>query len=169
LERLTPARRRAPVRAQGPAVREKVLLFRVGHEIYGIGLRGLREVLLPDGVPVPPAPPYQVCVALAYRNRRIPVIRMSALFEGPTTGAPATARVLVTQGRDRVLGLLVDEVLEIADVDPTRIAPVPGLATLLDGRSFRGLFSRQDRIILLVSEVGLGELDEVVQFYAGGS
>jgi purine-binding chemotaxis protein CheW len=169
LERLAPAKRQARTRAEGPTVQEKFLLFRVGEEIYGMGLRGLREVLLPDGMTFLPTPPYQVCVALDHRGRRIPVIRMRALFEGSPAGVPPTARVLLTQGQARPIGLLVDEVLEMVEVDPGRIGAVPALATLLDPSCFRGLFTRQERIILLVNEDGLGGLDEVVQFYATGS
>lgn len=168
VERLAPARRQARIRAEGAAVREKFLLFRVGEETYGMGLRGLREVLPPDGVTVLPTPPYQVCGTLEHRGRRIPVIRMRALFEGAAAGTPRTARVLLTQGQGRALGLLVDEVLEMAEVDPARIAAVPALATLLPSACFRGLFTRQGRIILLVSEDGLAGLDEVGQFYAAG-
>ena len=169
LERLAPAKRKARTRAGGPTAQEKFLLFRVGEEIYGMGLRGLREVLLPDGVTPLASPAYQVCAALEHRGRRFPVIRLRALFEGSPVELPSTARVLLTQGQARPLGLLVDEVLEMAEVDPARIGAIPALATLLDPSCFRGLFTRRDRIILLVNEDGLGGYDEVVQFYASGS
>lgn len=169
MERLAPAKRRTRVRAEARAVGEPFLLFRVGDEIYGVGLRGLQSVLLPDGVTPLPTPPYQVCAALDHRGRRLPVIRMRELFGLPTSSLPATARAVVTQGQGRALGLLVDEVLEMVEVDPTHIAPVPALATLLDPAFFRGLFRRQDRIVLLVNEGGLAGLDEVVGFYAAGS
>jgi purine-binding chemotaxis protein CheW len=166
---LTPTKQRTRARAEGSAAREKFLLFRVGDETYGVGLRGLRQVLLPDGLTALPAPAFQACAAITYRGRRLPVIRMRALFEGSPAEIPVTARVLLTQGQGQVLGLLVDEVLEMTEVDPARISPVPTLATLLDPACFRGLYSRQDRVILLVNEDGLTGLDEVVQFYADGS
>ena len=169
LERFTPASRRARARAECPAVQERFLLFRVGDEIYGIGLRGLHEVLLSDGVAGLPTPPFQVCVPLAYRGRSIPVIRMRVLFEETQAAIPATARVLVTHAQGRLIGLLVDEVLEMAEVDQAQIAPLPALATLLPPACFRGLFTRQDRIVLLLSEDGLGDMDEVAQFPAAGS
>lgn len=150
-------------------MQEKFLLFRVGEDIYGMGLRGLREVVVSDGVLPLPSPPYQMCIALEHRGRRIPVIRMRALFEGSPSGLPPTARVLLTQGQTRRLGLLVDEVLEVAEVDSARIGSLPALATLLDPSCFRGLFTRKDRVILIVNEDGLGSLDEVDRFYATGS
>lgn len=169
MERLALTKRQARHPAEGAAAPEKFLLFRVGEEIYGMGLRALREVLLPEGVTALPTPPYQVCGSLAHRGRRIPVIRMRALFEAAAGGTPATGRVLLTQGQGRAFGLLVDEVLEMAEVDPARIGPLPALATLLPPACFRGLFARQDRLVLLVSEEGLGGLDEVVQFYAASA
>jgi purine-binding chemotaxis protein CheW len=169
LQRPAPAKRQARIGTEGPRTQEKFLLFRVGEEIYGMGLSGLREVLLPDGVMPLPSPPYQVCVALEHRGRRLPVIRMRALFEASPAGFPPTARVLLTQGHGRPLGLLVDEVLEMAEVDSARIGALPALTTLLDPACFRGLFARQDRIILLVNEDGLARCDEVVQFYAADS
>lgn len=166
LERFTPANRRPSARAEGPAVQERFLLFRVGGEIYGMGLQGLQAVLPSDGVTVLPAPPFQVCVPLAHRGRSIPVIRMRALFEGTQAAVPMTARVLVAQAGGRAFGLLVDEVLEMAEVDPAQIASVPALATLLPLACFRGLFTRQNRIIVLLNEDGLGRIDEVAQFSA---
>lgn len=163
---LTPAKQRARAKAKGPAAREQFLLFRVGDGIYGLGLRGLWEVLLPEGVTDLPTPPYQVCTALAYRGRRIALIRMGELFGVAVDALPASARVLLTQGQGRPLGLLVDEVLEVAEVDPARIAPVPPMSTLLSLRFFRGLISRNGRVILLMDGDGLAEFEQVIGFYA---
>ena len=169
VEHLAPTKQPARIRTGGPTAQEKFLLFRVGEEIYGLGLRGLREVLLPERMTPLPFPAYQVCAALEHRGRRLPVIRMRTLFEGPPGESPSTARVLLTQSQARSFGLLVDEVLEMAEVDPARIGVLPALATLLDPSCFRGLFTRQSRIILLVNEDGLAGCDEVVQFYATNS
>lgn len=168
LERFGLAGRRGPVRAEGSELRERFLLFRVGAEIYGMGLRGLQEVLPPDGVAALPALPSQVCVLLAHRGRSVPVIRARALFEGSQTAIPPTARVLLTRGR-RAIGLLVDEVLDMAEASPAEVAPLPERATLLDPACFRGLFTRQDRIIVLLNEAGLEGLDEVAQLGAAGT
>jgi len=167
VEARTLARQRTHGLTKARAAREQVLLFRVGGEVYGIGLHALWEVLLPEGVTGLPTPPYQVCTALAYRGRRLPLIRMSELFGILAERVPLTSRVLLIQAQGRPLGLLVDEVLEMIEVESAALAPVPALATLLRSEIFRGLFRRGERIILVVSEEGLGGLQEVGQFYGG--
>jgi purine-binding chemotaxis protein CheW len=144
--------------------REQILLFRIGEGLYGIGIRGLWEVLSPEGITSLPTPQYQICTALAYRGRRLPLVRLGELFGVPANHVPPSARVLLTQGNGRPLGLLVDEVLGVVEVDPHRIAPMPSQASTLGPEFFRGLVGKDDRVIILVNEDGLGSMAEVSQF-----
>jgi hypothetical protein len=78
-----------------PVAREQVLLFRVGESLYGIGIRGLWEVLSPEGITSLPTPQYQICTALAYRGRiQSPATRL-------TFGGPCRGRHLAEEIRDQ--------------------------------------------------------------------
>lgn len=166
---VSPARRRPRVAAGGAtAVREKLLLFRVGDGTYGVSLGGLWEVLLPLGVTMLPTPPYQVCTALAYRGKNLPLIRLSQLFASSATAVPATTRVLLVRGSGQPIGLLADDVLEVAEVEVGRIQPFPALATTLPREFFRGVLAWRGRIIFVIDDAALGGFDEVVRFYADG-
>jgi len=160
-------RRAVRGRVATPVAREQALLFRVGEGLYGIGIRGMWEVLSPEGITSLPTPQYQICTALAYRGRRLPLVRLGELFGVSADTVPPNARVLLTQGRGKPLGLLVDEVLGVVDIDPQRIAPMPALATVLSPALFRGLVGKDDRVVILVSEDGLGDMSEVANFSDG--
>jgi purine-binding chemotaxis protein CheW len=164
LEGRTLVRRAARGRVATPAAREQVLLFRVGEGLYGIGIRGLWEVLSPEGITSLPTPQYEICTVLAYRGRRLPLVRLGELFGVSADTVSSNARVLLTQGRGTALGLLVDEVLEVVDIDPQRIAPMPAMASMLSPALFRGLVDRDDRVIILLSGDGLGDMAEVAHF-----
>ncbi len=160
----TVLRRAVRGRAAAPVAREQVLLFRVGESLYGLGIRGLWEVMSPEGITGLPTPQYQICTALAYRGQRLPLVRLGELFGVSADSVPPNARVLLTQGRGKPLGLLVDEVLEVVDIDPQRIAPMPAMASMLNPALFRGLVSKDGGVIILVSEDGLGGMTEVARF-----
>ena len=161
------AKRRARLRpAQTVAVREQILLFRIGDGTYGLGVDKVWEILTPEGVTDLPTPPHQICTALAYRARRLPLIRLSELFGVPLYQVPAEARVLLTESHQGLLGLLVEQVLGLAEVRHGQVARLPALATLLDPRLFRGAFTRDEGVVVLLDPDGLGALEEVAQFHA---
>jgi chemotaxis signal transduction protein len=89
---------------------------------------------------------------------------MSELFGMSAERVLPTARVLLIQGQGRPLGLLVDEVLGVVDVNPQRVGAMPTQASLLSPQLFRGLFSRESQVVILLSEDGLGGMAEVAQF-----
>jgi purine-binding chemotaxis protein CheW len=165
---LTPARRRSRTAASTAGTRERFLLFRVGGGVYAVGIGGLWEVLLPEGVTTLPTPPYQVCTGLAYRGKRLPLIRLGELFAPPSAGVPATARVLLLRGGERAVGLLTDDVLEVAEIEVARLRPLPALATTLPRGFFRGAFAWKERVVLVIDEAAPGEFEEVVRFYTDG-
>jgi purine-binding chemotaxis protein CheW len=157
-------RRAVRGRVERAAPCEQVLLFRVGEGVYGVGIRALWEVLSPEGVTSLPTPAYQVCTALAYRGQRLPLIRLGELFSESGNSVPASAQVLLTQSQGRALGILVDGVMGVVEIDPQRIAPMPAQASVLSPGLFRGLVERDDRVIILVDPDGFGGLPEVSQF-----
>jgi hypothetical protein len=53
------------------------------------------------------------------------------------------------------------------DIDPQRIAPMPAMASMLSPSLFRGLIGKEGRVIILVSEDGLGGMAEVASFSEG--
>ena len=161
-----PARRRLRTGGESSGARERLLLFRVGDGTYGVSLEGLWEVLLPEGVTTLPTPPYQVCTALAYRGKSLPLIRLSELFAIGSTAIPPTARVLLVRGRRGAVGLLADDVLQVAEIETARIHPFPAMATTLPRGFFRGAVSWQGRALFLIDGESLADFDEVQRFYA---
>ena len=166
MEGRTLAKRPGRGRAEVSVATEQVLLFRIGDGIYGVGIHGLWEVLSSEGVTGLPTPAYQVCSALAYRGRTLPLVRLSELFGVSTDRVSPTARVLLTQAHGRALGLLVDEVFGVVEIEPRRIARMPAQATLLNPDMFRGLCSRGAEVVILINVDGLGSIPEVAQFAA---
>lgn len=151
----------------GPA-REEILLFLVADEIYGISVRCLRQVILPDGLRDIPGTQYDALGEAGYKDAKIPVVKMGALLGFPPPADASRRRILVVDAGGRRFGLMVDGVEDMVEVDPTGIDPLPGGVTLLDPRLFRGLFRRKEQIVLLMAEGGLAAMEDIEAYAAGG-
>lgn len=159
-------RRKAAGPQPGPA-REEVLLFLVADEIYGIGVRCLRQAILSAGLRDIPGGQHDALGEVGYRDGKIPVVKMGVLFGFPAPADPSRRRILVVEAGGRRFGLMVDGVGETAEVDPKGIDPLPEMVTLLDPRLFRGLFRHKERIVLLMAEGGLAAMEDIEAYGAG--
>ncbi|MBI5166210.1 MAG: chemotaxis protein CheW [candidate division NC10 bacterium] len=148
------------------------MLFTIGEGAFGMGIGCLAEATYPVDLTTL-STPYTYCAKLPFRGREIPVLQLAHLF-GFAEGRPHPGqRVLVIHSGDIWVGFLVDQVLEVVEVSPQEIVPMPEMLTLLDPRFFRGLVRRDSNIIILLDPLPLAALDEVSYFYSfrdeGGS
>ena len=105
--------------------------FRLADEEYGTDILQVQEIKCWDSVTrVPHAPPYMLGV-MNLRGSIVPLIDLRLrLGSGPARFEAATAVVVVqasgTRGR-RTVGLVVDSVTQVYDVDPSQLLPPPGV------------------------------------------
>src|SRR5580698_3136262 len=92
------------------------LMFRVGEAVFGIALSDIREVALPGPVSRIPKAAKALLGVMNLRGRIVVVADMGLLLgRGPSGLGGATERLLVLDEGRRDLGLLVSEVLLIAN------------------------------------------------------
>ena len=116
-----------------PAFRERVraregrgelLMFRIGHELFAVELAAVEEaVALPEIHPLPEMPAAMLG-AVDIRGRLTPVYSPSHVIGVPLRGA-ALAALLVRAG-ERRLGLAVDDVEDVMQLDLRELRESPG-------------------------------------------
>jgi purine-binding chemotaxis protein CheW len=120
------------------AVLAPTLLFRVGGATYGCDIAATQEIIpLRPVTRVPGAPPY-VRGLINMRGTIVTVLDLAARLD-PTSLPAAEGSILLLRYRDRLVGVVVEEVLElraleIDDGDAARRGAtiVRGMATLDD-------------------------------------
>ncbi|GEJ56183.1 chemotaxis protein CheW [Anaeromyxobacter diazotrophicus] len=110
--------------AAGAGELVELCAFQVGGEEYAIDLRRVREIVQP--LPVTPVPcgPEFLDGVMDLRGEVIPVVDVRRRLGFPVSGA-ARAKVLVVNVAGRVLGLVVDAVLEVMRLPRATIGPPP--------------------------------------------
>lgn len=104
----------------------KPVVFKVGNQLYGVDINLVqsieREIQV---VPVPNATPY-IRGIVNMRGEVIPVYSLKRKFG--LSGGEACESMIIIDTTDVKLALEVDEVVEIGDILPENVSPMPQIA-----------------------------------------
>jgi len=107
-----------------------VVAFSLDHEIYGLELQEVREIIMVGLVtPVPRAPSFIMGV-LNLRGEIIPVIDLRARFGLTHQDVTDNTRIIVTPINDVYTGLIVDSVTEVRKIDNKLLEPPPRVTSV---------------------------------------
>jgi purine-binding chemotaxis protein CheW len=126
--------------------------FRLGDEIYGIDVLQVQEVLrITEISPVPGAPHYVLGI-INLRGNVVTVIDARNRFGLPPKETDDASRIIVVDAFDKVVGLLVDNVSEVAYVPNSQIEVGPNVGAD-DGNKFVSGVSNRDGDLLIMVDL----------------
>jgi len=146
----------APTRTIGvESLAGKYMTFQLAEEVYGVAILDVREIIgLMDVTRVPRAPPF-VRGVINLRGRVIPVVDLRLQFGMEPCAATDQTVIIVVQcavdGRSLTMGVLVDQVLEVLNVQAGQIEPLPDLGERsLHSQFILGVGKAGQRIVFLL-------------------
>ena len=133
----------------------KMIVFAVGEQEYCIPILSVREIRGFEKTTALPFAPHYVCGAINLRGVILTVIDLAVYLNvEPQPGNPRRVVVIVESRNGTVCGLLVDRVIDMADVNLSDIQAVAE-----EDSSLSGLVMIADRMIgVLRLEVVVGQL-----------
>lgn len=135
------------------AVVDKVVVFRLGHESYGVDIRHVREVVAwAEPTPLPGAPA-QVEGVLNLRDEVVPVLDLARRLGATRARPDAGAQIMVVESGGGVAGLVVDEVMEVLSLGADQVQPVAALARGAGDPLVAGIVRLEGRLIIVVDLV----------------
>lgn len=135
------------------------LCFRVSDEIYGINIMDIKEIIKPREVTEIPRAPAFVSGVLSLRGTIIPVIDMRIRMGLVVENVTGKERIVVIKSNNSFSGLLVDEVIQVVQVQPSAVEAAP---TVLDGidRDFVSGLGRSDgRLIIILNLENIADIN----------
>jgi purine-binding chemotaxis protein CheW len=140
--------------ARGDVLRQ-FISFAIGDDQYGVDIMAVREIKGWSQInPLPGQPDYMRGV-LNLRGVMVPIVDLRCRFGQGTTNATPIHVVIVVQISGRPIGLLADQVLDIIDVEPARIQPVPRIADMARTDFLSGLVNIDSGMVALIDLVRL--------------
>ena len=128
----------------------KFVSFTVNDEEYAIDIMAVREIKGWTGVTALPNQPKSMRGVLNLRGAIIPIFDLRCRFGGEATLASSTHVVIIASVGDRLVGILVDAVSDILNVDTSEIRPAPTIEGHEDDGLLAGLVTVGDRMVSLL-------------------
>jgi len=134
----------------------QVACFFVGSEEYALDIMRIKEIINPVPItPVPRAPNFIEGI-IELRGAFLPVVDLRKRFDLPVPPASRETKYVIVAIEGRIVGLVVDRVVEVRRIAAEQISEAPDMAVGVDARFFNGVVKWDDRIVMLL------DLDEVL-------
>ncbi len=143
----------------------KYLTFNLGDEVYGLEILKVQEIIgLMNITGVPKTPEY-VRGVINLRGIVVPVIELRAKFgmhltEDTDRTCIVVARVSTDSGQI-IIGILVDEVSEVQDVNVGQLEPPPSIGFASDTSFILAMAKIEDKVVMLLDVDAVLSTDEM--------
>jgi purine-binding chemotaxis protein CheW len=124
--------------------------FAIGDDQYGVDIMAVREIKGWSQICALPRQPGYMRGVLNLRGIMVPILDLRCRFGQGMTQATPLHVIMVVQIDDRLVGLLADRVLDIVDVEPTKIQAVPRVAEAARIDFLSGLVTVESGMIALI-------------------
>ena len=131
----------------------KFLSFFLGSEEYTIEILKVQEIigLLPI-TPVPNMPGY-IRGVLNLRGKIVPIMDLRLRFNLPAVADTEESCIIVVLEQKQVMGIVVDKVSEVADIETHQIEELPAFGLTTDSEYLSGI-GKVGNSVKLIVEVG---------------
>lgn len=124
--------------------------FQLDKEMYGVNVMQVREVLrYSDIAPVPGAPAYVLGI-INLRGNVVSVIDTRMRFGLPPAEVTDNTRIMIIESERQVVGILVDSVAEVVDLNTKDIDDTPNVGTEESAKFICGVCNRSDDLLILI-------------------
>ena len=148
------------------------LSFTLGEEVYGIDVLKVQEIRGWEEVrPLPDTPDY-VKGVLDLRGSIVPIIDMRLRFNLKVAEYTATTVTIIlnvdTREKSHVIGIVVDGVSDVLDIQEQEVRAAPSLGGKIDTRYLLGMVSKDQHVVLLLDADNLLDPDELMSLDVEG-
>ncbi len=140
--------------------------FRLAEEIYGINVMQVQEVLRMTEIAPVPGAPSSVIGIINLRGNVVTVVDTRELFGLMREDVTDQTRIMIVECNKVIVGLLVDSVAEVVNIQNTDIDSAPNIGNEENSKYIQGVYSKNGEILILVDLNRL--LSPDANFFAGG-
>lgn len=149
------------------AVDQKLLTFSLGNEGYGISILKVKEIIGMLSITQVPRTPDFIKGVINLRGKIIPIMDLRIKFGmDEKTYNERTCIIVIEikiQGVERLLGVVVDTVSEVINIDADDIEPAPQYGSQVEHNLISGMGKVKDRVVIILDIEEVILCDEMIR------
>ena len=141
------------------------LTFQLGDELYGVDILRVQEIKGYTTVTKIPNTPPHIKGVLNLRGTIVPIVELRTKFGMPTIEYTLFTVIVVVVIQEKIMGLVVDAVSDVLNIDKKDIQPPPQFGAKVDVSFLNGIGKSNDKLVALLDMDRLlsdSDLQEVV-------
>lgn len=128
----------------------KVLLFHIDNNVYGVEIQYITEIIGIQPITIVPRVPDYIKGVINIRGKVIPVMSVRKRFGKPEIDFDERTCIVVVEWDTIAVGLIVDKVDEVLEVDVKQIAATPDYKSVNTNRYIRSIIQTPEGVKLLL-------------------
>jgi len=127
------------------------LTFSLGDELYGVDILRVQEIKGYTAVTKIPNTPSHIKGVLNLRGTIVPIVELRTKFGMPTIDYTTFTVIIVVVVQDKVMGLVVDAVSDVLDIEKKDIQSAPDFGNQADVTFLNGVGKFGDKLVSLLN------------------
>jgi purine-binding chemotaxis protein CheW len=129
----------------------KVLIFSINGEYYATDIMEVERIINYEEPTKLPDSPDFVQGVITYEGNVLPIISLAKKFSFSSSKTNIDSKIIVAKQDDNKLGIIVDVVSEVKDVNTKDIENAPEIAARISKRYIKGLIKIDNKIIIFLN------------------
>ena len=126
------------------------LTFQLGEELYGVDILRVQEIKGYTAVTKIPNTPSHIKGVLNLRGTIVPIVELRTTFGMPTIEYTMFTVIVVVVVKEKIMGLVVDAVSDVLNIDKKDIQPPPQFGAKVDVSFLNGIGKSGEKLIALL-------------------
>lgn len=129
----------------------ELLSFRLAREVYAVRLTSIKQIIKLTPITTVPRAPGYVLGIISLRGTIIPVFDLRRRLALPQAEATRKSRIVVVSAGRFTVGLIVDEVEQVARIPAEGLEPPPSVLAGVEAEFIEGIGRTADKMIILLA------------------
>lgn len=128
----------------------QMVVFRLADEEFAVEVSSVEAIIKLQAITKVPHAPAHVVGVTNLRGNIVPVIDLKKRLNLPKTEPSADTRIIVALLQDAKVGMVVDSVSQVIEIEDSQIEPTPQLSTSIDTTFIRGIVKVEQLLVIML-------------------